>query len=466
MNLVNAIQNQPAYTENGMPARKSTANACVDLFSSIGASRGKNIIPQFMAAYVENREIALRIMLWARDIRGGAGERQLFKDVLISNLPTYDSALLASKIPELGRWDDLLIFVDTPLEGRAFATIGAALKRGNTLCAKWMPRKGRVAAKLRKYLKLSPKAYRKLLVSLTDVVETQMCSNNWDEINYEHVPSLASARYKKAFERHGHSFSAYVEKLAKGEAKVNAAAVYPHDVIKTIVPNPWGLKSQASETELNHIIAQWKALPDYMSDAKIFPMIDVSSSMDIGSSNVRPVDVAIALGLYVADKNKGVLKDAYLTFSRVPKIKVAKGNIVQKVQQLDRRFAENTDLEAALKLLLVTAINGNVSQDDMPSTLVIFSDMQFDYCMGKPSDTAIQAIRRNYEAAGYQAPNIVFWNLRATDNVPVHFNEQGVALVSGFSPAIMKSVLQADPGNFTPYGMMLSTVMSDRYSLD
>lgn len=458
--FVNSIDNQEARTANDMRARKSTASACVDLFFKIGASRGKDIIPAFTAAYAENDDLALRIALWARDVRGGAGDRKLFRDIL-QNLEIVNpnsAALLAAKIPEVGRWDDMLVFTDAHLKGRAFATIKKALIDGNGLCAKWLPRKGKVAVELRKYLGFSPKRYRKTLVGLTNVVETQMCSNKWNEIDYEKVPSLASARYKKAFERHGHAFAAYVEKVVKGEAKVNASAVYPHDVLKTLLGGyRW---TRPSATELDHIRGQWAALPNYMGDSSIFPMIDVSGSMQ-----GLPIEVAVALGLYVADKNKGVFKDAFLTFSEHPEIQVARGDIISKVQQVSTaNWGMNTNLIAGLDLILNTAINGRVAQQQMPDTLVIFSDMQFDSC-ATFDDSAMNAVKRRFEAAGYQTPNIVFWNLNAYDNAPAKFNDKGVALVSGFSPAIMKSILAADFESFTPEGIMRAAVMVPRYNL-
>ena len=174
--FVNAIANQSARTENGMKARKSTANACVDLFFAIGASRGKNIIPQFTAAFVENDDLALRIAAWARDARGGAGEREVFRQIL-THLETANpeaAAKLLAKVPELGRFDDLLIFKTKPMKDKAYTLLGDALRARNGLAAKWTPRKGEVAAEIRKFFGMTPKQYRKTLVGMTNVVETAM----------------------------------------------------------------------------------------------------------------------------------------------------------------------------------------------------------------------------------------------------------------------------------------------------
>ena len=257
MSFAEAIVAQEARTQNGMRAFKSSLNANTDLFFKIGASRGKNIIGDFTAAYVENRDIALRIAQWSSAVRGGAGERQLYRDIMqhLARKDTDAALALMRKAPELGRWDDVLVLADTELRVQAFDAIAAALKAGDGLCAKWMPRKGNLAAALRAHLGMTPKQYRKTLVNLTKVVETQMCAKDWDNINFEHVPSLASARYKKAFYRNAEAaFKAYVDKLTRGEAKVNAAAVYPYDVLKGVITCHTSL--DMNKTELEHVTAQ------------------------------------------------------------------------------------------------------------------------------------------------------------------------------------------------------------------
>jgi hypothetical protein len=472
--FVNAVKNQEARTTNGMKARVSTANKNVDLFFKIGASRGKNIVPDFTGAFVENRDYALRIAQWARDVRGGAGERKIFRDVLL-NLAKSDGdacTALLRKVPELGRWDDLLIFEkDSAAEAVAFTMISDALKENNGLCAKWMPRKGDVAVRLRSFLGWSPKFYRKRLVELTKVVETQMCARDWDNINFNQVPSVASARYKKAFSRHTTKYAEWAAKLVsddpevRAEVKVNAGAVYPYDVIRGLI-NPYAAITKA---ELNHIIAQWEALPNYVGDANILPLVDVSGSMTCkaggyeSKSTVTCLDVAVSLGLYLADKNKGKFKDTFLTFSGKPELLHLNGNIVQKIEQMVRsKWEMNTNLNLAIQKILDVAVTGNVPAEEMPKALLILSDMQFDVCT-RHDDSAMQMIERKYADAGYTVPQIVFWNLNASDNVPVKFDKKGAALVSGFSPTIMKSVLAADLEEFTPEAIMLKTIMSPRY---
>lgn len=460
--FVNAIDNQEARTENDMKARKSTASPCVDLFYKIGAMRNQNVIPAFTAAFVSDKNVTLRIAQWARDVRGGAGERKIFRDIL-SHLEESDSdaaIALMRKVPELGRWDDLFVFKTDSMRKKAFALIEKALNEGNGLCAKWMPRKGADAVALRNFLGMTPKKYRKTLVNLTKVVETQMCAKDWNNINFSHVPSLAAARYKKAFFKNAKdAYSAYLEALKNGDptVKVNAGAVYPYDVIKT------ARNGDREATQL--VISQWNALPNYVGDANILPMVDVSGSMEtpVSGANVTAMDVALSLGLYLADKNTGDFKDCFLTFSGSPELLKLRGNIIDKMNQMESSsWGMNTNLHAAFELILKTAKANNVPGEEMPKNVLILSDMQFDLCVTH-DDSAIEMIARKYENAGYNMPKVVFWNLRDAGNVPVKFDASGVALVSGFSPAIMKSILAGK--EFTPEAIMMDTIMNSRYDL-
>lgn len=471
--FVNAVINQDARTENGMKARASTASACVDLFFKVGAMRGQDPIPAFTAAYVEDAEIATRIVLWARDARQGAGEREIFRKVLrhaAKNLEGAKLQRLIDKTPELGRWDDLLILLEDGIDGDiqayVYTKIANALLRADGLCAKWMPRKGPIAIKLRSAFGWTPKHYRKVLVNATKVVETQMCAKDWDNINFSHVPSLATARYKKAFNRNTPKYKEWVDKLVKGDktVKVNAGAVYPYDVLKGVSNYAW--LNEFSKTELDTVKAQWDALPNYVGDANVLALVDVSGSMmcPVAGNKTTAMDVAVSLGLYCADKNKGKFKDTFLTFSDMPQLLHLKGNILQKVAQMvTSKWAMNTNLHAAFQKILDVAVKGNVPQEEMPQTLMIMSDMQFDQCVSF-DDSAIQMIRRKYEAAGYTMPNVIFWNIMARDNAPVKFNESGVALVSGFSPSVMKSVLSGDMDDMTPHSIMMKTIMNERYA--
>jgi len=461
MTFAQAVIENPgmARTENGMKARAGSGSSLVDLFYKIGASRGKDITSDFEKAFQADSDIAMKIALWSRDVRGGAGERQLFRDILLHLEKLHPDMLEAVLpfVPEFGRWDDLLIFKTDKFKAQAYTMIGDALRDRNGLCAKWMPRQGPIAIELRKFYGMSPKFYRKSLVALTNVVEQKMCAGDWDNIEFGKLPSLASARYNKAFGKNAPTaYEAYKARLTAGTDKVNASAVYPYDVVKTL---RFGGDSVVAD-------AQWASLPNYIGDSSVMPLVDVSGSMCCpvgGNANLECIDVALALGLYCADKNTGVFKDTFLTFSDKPKAQVVKGTLAQKMSQMNSSdWGMNTNLHAAFDEILRIAVKGKVAEADMPKTLLILSDMQFDACV-KHDDSAMQMIKRKYKEAGYEVPNIVFWNLNSKDNVPVKFDKRGAALVSGFSPAVMKGVLSGT--DMTPYGIMLATVDVDRYSV-
>ena len=360
MNFADAVvleDNKSALTTNGMATHKSSLSSCVDLFFLIGASRDKDMSKVFDAAYAENPELAVRILLWARDVRGGAGERSTPRALLLhieEHYPDLAKVLIAVWC-KFGRWDDLLVFKSKVIKNLVYGIISNALTfAGNGLCAKWMPRKGPIANELRTYMGLSPKQYRKLLVSLTKVVETPMCAREWESINYAHVPSVAAGRYSKAFGRHDPAgYGKYREDLNSGEAKINAGAVFPYQVLQN-------MKSGVVDVG----IAQWNALPDYLGDNAILPMIDVSGSMETPvSGNTTAMDVAVSLGVYIADKQKGAFKDLWLTFSQEPElVKLSGDNIYEKMVDVNdnENWGMNTNLEKAFTQILKVAVNNTV----------------------------------------------------------------------------------------------------------
>ena len=456
-----------ARTENGMKTNHNTESCVLDFFGKAGSSRGKDLTPDFTSALVENKELALRALQWTRDIREGAGEREQFRSI-VRNLDKQHpklAALMIPKIPELGRFDDLFAYENPANRKIAFNLIKKSLNEGNANCAKWMPRKGQNAVKLTKFLGLSPKEYRRLIVDLTKVVETKMCAKDWDNINFSHVPSVASARYQKAFGRNAtEKYKTYLSELSKPDSKVkiNAGAVYPYDVCKSVMKG----NTEAAD-------AQWKALPNYVGDAKILPMVDVSGSMGgfgYGSrqgNGPSPMEVAVSLGLYLSEKNTSDFKDMFLTFSGEPEMQSVTGDLSSRIYQMkNSNWGMNTDLHKAFDEILCVASKGEVSQEDMPEILLILSDMQFDQCT-EFDDSAQEMIKRKYNKKGYEVPRIVFWNLSPCgDNSPVKFDDRGVCHVSGFSPAIMKSVLADDLDDFTPYNVMLKTLNVERYDIE
>lgn len=336
----------------------------------------------------------------------------------------------------------------------------------SSLVAKWMPRpasknsiKKMQANAIRKHLGMTPKEYRQLLATVSNTVEQKMCAKEWDGINFSHVPSKAMSDYMKAFRKNNpEGFQAYLDSIEKGEAKINAGAVYPYDIVKNV---RFGDPSGAD--------AQWKALPNYLeaSEERMIPVVDVSGSMDCpagNNPNVKCMDVAISLGMYISERNVGDFQDAFITFSARPTLQVLKGSVSDRVKQLRRvQWDMNTNLEAVFKLILEKAKAGNVPESEMPTMILILSDMQFDMCVREPNDTAFEMIARMYREAGYELPKVVFWNLRSVNSdSPIQFNTNGTALVSGFSPSLLTNLLSG--GAITPFTMMMDVIGKERYA--
>lgn len=469
--LLGAMQTKNSFTENGMVTNSSSLNECVNLFFQIGAMRGQDktrLINAFTKAFGENPLTAMKLLFWARDVRGGAGERQIFKDI-VSYLATNRTAIMAKNIhliSEFGRWDDIEVLFGTPLEGEALKIISDALANKNGLCAKWMPRPNvknreakRIANTIRKHLGLAPKDYRKLLVENSNTVEQLMCSREFSRIDYNKLPSKAMSDYMKAFSKNDLArFQDYLSKLEKGEAKINAGALYPYDVIKNLKQN-----------NVQGANLQWNALPNFMetNNERIIPLVDVSGSMDVavaGNPNLRVMDIAVSLGLYISERNVAPFKDAFITFETYPKLFVVKGSLSERYRQMIQSpWGGSTDVERAFGLVLDSAVKHSVPQSEMPTMMLILSDMEFNQA-SRWSDTAQDMIERKFKAAGYEMPKIVYWNLasRGDANKPVQFDKNGTALVSGFSPSILTNLLGGN--DMTPYSMMMKVVDSERYA--
>jgi hypothetical protein len=359
-------------------------------------------------------------------------------------------------VPTYGRWDDILALNAAHLDAAILHMIRKALLEDQDgLLAKWMPRKGALANKLRKALGLDPKAYRKLLVELSATVEQKMCAGEWTSIAYSGVPSVAMNRYRKAFFRNDQlRFNDFIGQVNAGEVKINAGAIFPHEIYKKIVADPKGELKDA-------IVAQWNALPDYMADSneRILPVCDVSGSM-----SGLPMEVCIALGIYISERNRSMFKDAFITFSAKPALQYLKGSLYERVQQLQTAdWGMNTDLEAVFRLVLDRAVAAQVSADEMPTKILIVSDMEFDQAC-QANQTALAMIADRYAKAGYVLPGIIFWNVRGRlGNVPAKATTQNVGLVSGFSPAILQAVLQGG-NSFNPVSIMMKTIGSERYA--
>ncbi len=479
--LIDAIRTKDATTENGMATNSTSLDLCVDLFFTIGAMRGQDkqrLINSFTKAYTENPLTATKLLFWARDVRGGAGERQIFRDIITYLAGSKHKSVLKKNlalISEYGRWDDLLPLIGTSLEKDALNLIEGALKDGNQLCCKWMPRpnvssreKKRWASVIRKHMGLDPKTYRKLLVEHTNVVENLMCAKEFGAIDYSKLPSKAMSDYMKAFGKNDYErFTKYLDSVDKGEAKINTGAVYPYDIIKNMKHG----SSNGADT-------QWNALPNYMegNNERVLPLVDVSSSMTCSAgnnSNLTAMDVAISLGLYISERNEGPFKDAFITFHSDPTLEVVKGSLSERYRQMkSAKWGGSTNLQGAFELMLTKAKASNIAEDEMPTMMIVLSDMEFNRAIrtggwggNHPewNPTAQAMMEKMYSDAGYTMPKIVYWNLhsRGDENKPVQFDKNGTCLVSGFSPSILTNLLSGK--DMTPLSMMLQVINSERY---
>jgi len=453
--LVNATRQYNTTTANGAVTHSTSLNACLDLFFIAGASRRmqeSDIITMFERARAENKDLAYKILFWARDARGGAGEKRFFQVLMnhISKQCAYEYDQLAIHIPEFGYWKDVFK-IENPTDNNLnwIATQLDESPNANLL-AKWFPRKGKWFSAMHKYLKLTPKEFRKRLVSMTKVVETQMCANEWDKINYGQVPSVAMNQYRRSFLLHdGVRYGDFIADVQAGKQKINASVLFPHQLYQAINNGEWA----------DAVEAQWDNLPNYMADTteRIIPVCDVSGSME-----GLPMDVSVSLGIYISERNKGIFKDAFLTFSERPEMNYLTGSLSQRMRQLSNAdWGMSTNLQATFDLILNSAVRESLPESEMPTKLLIISDMEFNEA--DRHQTNLDSIRQKYSNAGYKMPEIVFWNVNGRmGNVPASVNDSGIGLVSGFSPSILKSILKGEI--YSPLQLMLDTVDTARYS--
>jgi hypothetical protein len=480
MTFMNALESEMNVTEtlNGAKAYKSTLNKCLDLFGKIAACRNdvKQAQKLFAHAYAENPETATRILFWVRDIRGGQGEREVFRNLFKYLVEENGEigAKLISLVPVYGRWDDLLVLENTSAWETVLNAIQNQLnldrvsyKAGEavSLLAKWMPSINasskdtkRLGRKIAAHLGMTEREYRKVLSNLRthiNVVEKAMCSKEWSAIDYSKVPSRAAFMYRKAFAKQDATrYSEYLSAVEKGEAKINASTLYPYDIVEQYL-----YKGARNDKTID---LQWEALPNYMEGKEFNGLVvaDVSGSM-----YGRPMAVSISLAMYIAERNTAeVWKNKFLTFSERPELQSIVGSTIGKrIDNLSgAAWGMNTDLMAVFKTVLDAGVKNDVPAEDMPSKLIIVSDMQFDQCCRSNKRTNFEEIQKLYRKAGYEMPQLVFWNVNAIGgNVPIKAHDTGTCLVSGCSPSILKSVLTDSV--LTPIDTMNETVYTERY---
>ena len=482
-----------AMTENGALAYRTTGKALLDLNFAVASLRSASpvdIANRFEKAFFEDKVIAMKWLFYARDIRGGLGERRLFRTVfgnMASTNPEYIAPLIRL-VPEYGRWDDLWCLLDTKLAKNVLEAVAEQLKadilgmeKGESvsLLAKWLPTAKSSNASTRKYARqiinfvgVDEKTYRKTkskLLKHLDVVEVKMSGNRWDEIKYEAVPSRANLRYNPAFLRHDEERRReFLSKLEKGEAKINAGTLFPHDIVHKYTNGGWKSIGNYDAT----LEGLWKALPDVVKGCgNTIVVADGSGSMTtrVGGTDVSALEVANALAIYFAERSSGQFKDNYITFSRNPQlVDLSKGkNLREKLQiALCHSEVADTNVEAVFDLILTTAITHNMRQDELPENVLIISDMEFNGCAvasrGNRLDARLfQVIAKRYADAGYKLPRLVFWNVNSrTGAIPIKENDFGVALVSGFSTNIVKMVMS---NQTDPYACLLEALNVERY---
>lgn len=489
MNAVKQTLDNESITENGAIGYQTTGKELLDLNFAVASLRSmtdEEVVRHFMRAFNEDKLSAMVWLFYARDIRGGLGERHLFRTIL-SNLDPKFVVPIISLIPEYGRYDDMWCLLDNNSTASVVYKIVREqltqdlrdMKESKpiSLLAKWLPsintssdKTKRYGKKLCKALRMSEREYRKTLSKLRkylDVVEVKMSANNWSEINYEVVPSKANLIYEDAFLRNDKERRReYLLSLKEGKTKINSSVLFPHDIVN---------KYKREEEKNPTLEALWKSLPNTVNDCdSTIVVADGSGSMTSRidpSSSTTALDVANALAIYFSERLTGQFKNKYITFSENPQFVDFSdcNSLFSKIgEALRHNEYSNTNIEAVFDLILKTAIRYNMRQDDLPKNILIISDMEFDACAtdnngrrGKKKKL-FEIISQRYEEAGYKLPRLVFWNVNSrTKTIPLTENDCGVALVSGFSANIAKMVMSSE---LDPFKCLLEVLNSSRYA--
>lgn len=453
--LISALTSGDALTANGAITNSTTDSALLDLFAVMGSLRGQTedaIINLWIKAFNEHNIYALQMLLWCRDCRGGAGERRTFRIIYnwLKKNKSNIAHVITQKVNDVGRWDDM--WESGELSTYELDTIKSNLN--NPLLCKWLPRKGSHFYTIAKHCSMSYGDFRRHLAKNSKTVEQLMSKNEWAAITYPHVPSKAMSIYSKAFGRHDQKrFGEFIGKLQKGEVKVNASTLFPHDLIKDYYcgKNP------------DLIAEQWKALPNYSSENEnILVVADVSGSMTQGATSVVPIHASIALAIYASERNTGMFRDHFITFSTTPKLQKLSGNFPERVRQLQTaEWGMSTDLQAVFNLILNQAIKYKVPVNEMPTKIIIISDMEFNSCC--VNSTNFEAISKKFNDSEYKIPSLIFWNVNGRPgNNPIKLKDNNVALISGYSPSVIPAILG---DTINPMQIMLNTICKERYAV-
>lgn len=430
--------------------------------SFYGKASEDTALSLFQKSFIVDPEISMKLLFYLRDCRGGSGNRSGTRSIYkwLAQEEVYNKWLQVNLhlLPLYGRWDDLRSLFKTPLQTEAATFWATAMLNGDTLACKWADRKDKpllYAIRAMRPMINNEATFRKFLAHRrkNHIVEYKMCSNLWNEIKYETVPSVAMARYTKAFNTHdAERFEAYKRALETGEKTVHADVLFPHDCVRTV---RYGDKKIAD--------AQFDALPNYMegSGERIIVIADTSGSMSsIVSGRIRAVDVSQGLALYCSAKieRDNPFHKKYIQFESESTFTDWGGKKFSQVVDNPAYFngaVGGTRIDTALMGILRMAQYFNLLQEQMPTTLLIISDMQFHYGVDG-NGTEVDKCIEKWIQAGYEPPKIVYWNTAGYQGSPATAFSKNVALVSGFSPSVLKNIFAGK--DLTPVGVMLETL--------
>ena len=473
-----------AFTENGAATYESSTSNCLDLFAAIGAVRRESereIIDRFRKAFAEDSDIAMKILFFGRDVRGGLGERRVFR-VIINWLADHEPESLRKNvawIPEYGRYDDLMALMGTACEKDAVQVIKAQLKKDMgadaevSLLAKWLPSvnaSSKETVHMGKHiahsLGMSDAEYRRVLAELRRkirIIENNLREKDYS-FDYAKQPSKALFKYRKAFARNdGERYQQFLEQVQNGTAVMHTGTLMPYDIIAPCFEG-WSARRRLSEAERRAMDITWNSLENFGTNENALVVVDGSGSM-YGGGKPMPEAVAQSLGIYFAERNTGAFHNHFITFSARPQLVEIKGRDIAEKVRYCAGYNEiaNTNLQAVFELILKAAVKHSVPQEDMPGKIYIVSDMEFDACICNADVTNFTYAQKLFRDHGYRLPDIVFWNVASRNKQqPVTKNEVGVALVSGCTPRLFSMVAG---GAASPYAVMMEIIESERYAL-
>lgn len=481
-------ESSKTLTENGANVYGTTGDALLDLFANIGSLRSRSeeeIIDKFAAAYEENPLLAMRMAFYARNIRGGLGERRTFK-IIIKWLAINKTQSLVENLPHIpyfGRWDDLYELIDTPAESHAWSAIALQFIEdlGNchkgepvSLLAKWLKSENASSLETRRLgkltankLGLSRRQYRQALSKLRahiDVVEVKMSDQKWNDIEFSKVPSRAMSIYRNAFDTNAPiAFEEYKQALLDGVTDIKASTLFPYDILEKAGLDYRYNCSRPYTFSINDdpiLEAQWNALPNYIEEPANFLVIADTS----GSMSGRPMATSVGLAVYFAERNTGDFHNMFMTFSSEPRFVYLKGKTLQEKVSCIESIVSSTDLEKALDEVLKLAVNNDIPVEDMPKALVVISDGEIDrFSQENGRWSFLSNMKMNFARRGYDLPKVVMWNVESrADRFIDTINNPDVQFISGSSPSAFKSLIRGQ--GFSAFELMIETLNDPMYN--